>query len=277
MYGFQKPASMRHGTPSKFSMKFDLRQRAALVSAHPGHELRVYGWLEKTRPVVFILTDGSGSSGPSRLHRTTSILSQVGAKPGGIFGRFTDAAIYTAILQGDFDVFYRLVDELCSQLSLQDIGYVLGDASEGYNPAHDLCRLILDAAVRRSRLLWNRCIANFDFPLIGPPDGGDPSKLDHAIRVELDEAGFQRKITAARNYSELKNEIEGAIEQNGLSLLRNEYLLPVSQSRHDYVFNEPPFYERHGEKQVAAGVYPQVLRYREHMRPIAVALQRYTT
>lgn len=264
-------------TPSELSMKFDLHQRAALVSAHPGHELRVYGWLEKTRPVVFILTDGSGSSGVSRLHRTTGILSQVGAKAGGIFGRFTDAAIYTAILKGEFAVFYRLVDELCSQFNMHEIGYVLGDASEGYNPAHDLCRLVLNAAVRRSRLRSNRSISNFDFPLTGPPDGSDPSKLNGAIRVELDEAGLQRKITAARSYSELKNEIEGAIEQNGLSLLRNEYLLPVGQSRHDYVFNEPPFYERHGEKQVAAGVYPQVLRYREHMRPIAVALQRYTT
>lgn len=32
--------------------------RAALVVAHPGHELRVYGWLEQARPRVFVLTDG---------------------------------------------------------------------------------------------------------------------------------------------------------------------------------------------------------------------------
>src|SRR4030095_641561 len=29
--------------------------RAALVSAHPGHELRVHGWLEIARPLVFVL------------------------------------------------------------------------------------------------------------------------------------------------------------------------------------------------------------------------------
>src|SRR5207253_5484219 len=32
--------------------------RAALVIAHPGHELRVYHWLRLARPSVFILTDG---------------------------------------------------------------------------------------------------------------------------------------------------------------------------------------------------------------------------
>ena len=53
-------------------------RRAALVIAHPGHELCVYGWLETVRPRVFILTDGSGRSGQSRLKSTEEILSVVG-------------------------------------------------------------------------------------------------------------------------------------------------------------------------------------------------------
>jgi hypothetical protein len=35
--------------------------RAALVIAHPGHELRALHWLRLSRPCVFVLTDGSGS------------------------------------------------------------------------------------------------------------------------------------------------------------------------------------------------------------------------
>jgi hypothetical protein len=255
-------------------MRFDLHQRAALVIAHPGHELRVYRWLETARPIVFVLTDGSGRSGISRLDRTASIISQVGAPAGGIFGRFTDAAIYATILEGDLSLFHRLVDELSLSFSTHDIDYVAGDATEGYNPAHDLCRLILNAAVRACRLRWNRQIANFDFLLAGRPDEGDPMRLSRAIRIELDEAGFQRKIQVATSYTELGDEIEAATKQNGLSSFRKEYLRPVGRSC-DYVFNEPPFYERYGEKQVAAGAYPQVLRYREHMLPIAAALQRH--
>jgi len=255
-------------------MKLDFHQRAGLVIAHPGHELRVYGWLEVARPVVCILTDGSGSSGLSRLHRSHSIITQVGSRPGGIWGRFTDAAVYTAILESNADLFCRLVDELAAELNQHPVDYVVGDASEGYNPVHDLCRLIINAAVRACWLRSNRAIANFDFPLIGRPDTGD---LDQAVQIELDDAQFHRKITAAKCYSELRNEIEAATEQEGVSIFRKEYLRPVCQQRHEYVCTEPPFYERYGEKQVAAAVYQQVLRYREHMLPIADALSRHVT
>jgi AcrR family transcriptional regulator len=252
-------------------MKFDLRQRAALVIAHPGHELRVYGWLETARPIVFVLTDGSGRSGISRLDRTADIISQVGASPGGIFGRFTDAAVYAAILDRDFELFHRLVDELAVSFKMHEIDYVAGDAIEGYNPAHDLCRLMLNAAVRACRLRFNRQIANFDFPLTGGPNEGDPARLSRALRIELDESGFQRKIEAARRYTELADEIEAATRQDGLSSFREEYLWPVCGSQ-GYVFDTPPFYERYGEKRAAAGAYTRVLRYREHMLPIAAAL-----
>ena len=90
-------------------MVFDFRQRAALVIVHPGHELSVYGWLERVRPVVFIRTDGSGQSGTSRLDRTATLISQAGVGRGAIFGRFTDAAIYSAILETDLQLFCDLV------------------------------------------------------------------------------------------------------------------------------------------------------------------------
>ena len=60
-------------------------KRAVLVIGHPGHELRVFHWLEMLRPVVFVLTDGSGGSGYSRLPSTTRILDQVGASRGSFY------------------------------------------------------------------------------------------------------------------------------------------------------------------------------------------------
>jgi hypothetical protein len=53
--------------------------RPALIIAHPGHELRVHHWIEKTRPLVLVLTDGSGRTTQSRLASTTRILEQAGA------------------------------------------------------------------------------------------------------------------------------------------------------------------------------------------------------
>jgi hypothetical protein len=54
--------------------------RAALVTAHPGHELCLYGWLKRARPCVFIFTDGSGSTGEPRLELTTKLLARTGAR-----------------------------------------------------------------------------------------------------------------------------------------------------------------------------------------------------
>src|SRR2546428_12628279 len=124
---------------------------AALVIAHPGHELRVHGWLELTRPKVFILMDGSGSSGRSRLASTTRILSQVGAEPGPIYGRLTDLMFYSAVLNHDPNVFINLAEELAEAFIQAEVQYVAGDATEGYNPAHDICRLLIDTAVEMAK------------------------------------------------------------------------------------------------------------------------------
>src|SRR5258707_11413491 len=103
---------------------------AALVIAHPGHELRVYHWLSLARPVVFVLTDGSGRCGKSRLYRTQQILNALGARAGTIFGRLTDAEIYSAILNSEVDLFAGLAEDLAGALWEGRVGYVVGDAIE---------------------------------------------------------------------------------------------------------------------------------------------------
>jgi len=112
--------------------------RAALVIAHPSHELRIHGWLEQTRPYVCILTDGGGRSGEPRLSRTSEVLDRVGATQGTIYGRLTDLEVYAAIINGDSELFVGLVEELCEAFVAEKIEYVVGDTAEGYNVAHDI-------------------------------------------------------------------------------------------------------------------------------------------
>src|ERR1700730_3576329 len=71
--------------------------RAALVIGHPGHELRVYGWLASARPQVFILTDGSGTTGIGRTASSSRVLAGAGSPLGKICAPFSDAGIYEAI------------------------------------------------------------------------------------------------------------------------------------------------------------------------------------
>jgi hypothetical protein len=43
----------------------------------------------------------------------------------------------------------------------------------------------------------------------------------------------------------------------------------------DVWLREQPFYEPRGEREVAAGHFDRVIRYREHLRPLACALREH--
>jgi hypothetical protein len=249
--------------------------RTALVVGHPGHELLVHGWLEVTRPLVFVLTDGSGRSNQSRLASTTKILNQTGSKCGSIYGRLTDAAGYAAILNHELDLFVGLARELCGAFVAEQIDSVAGDAFEGYNPMHDVCRLVINAAVTVAKRERGHRLANFEFSLIGQPCACRERPDTNGIWRLLDEAAFARKMTAAKGYAQLAGEVFAAIERTTTDAFRVECLCPVDSSAGDNHCDDPPFYEQYGEKQVAAGYYQRVLRYNEHIAPLAEALRRY--
>ena len=248
--------------------------RAALVIAHPGHELRVYGWMNIARPQVFVLTDGSGRQGASRLPATANILAQSEIEPGEIYGRFTDVELYREILSRNLGLFLDLAQTLADALISRQVNYVVSDAIEGYNPAHDICRLIVDAAAEIASRIANRPIASYDTLLarglsdlsLGPPA---------SVRIELDDDLLARKLRAVHEYSELAAEVDRILEREGKDCLRTEYLREVRRGELDGAFlTRPPYYEQYGEKQVAAGFYSEVLRYRDHVHPLAEALRR---
>src|SRR5689334_15474555 len=72
-------------------------RRAAFVAAHPGHELAVLGWLTAARPLVHVLTDGSGHVGQSRADATETLVTSLGARTAPPFAALSDAAIYRAM------------------------------------------------------------------------------------------------------------------------------------------------------------------------------------
>ena|SRR5437868_4967399 len=78
----------------------------------------------KTHPYVCILTDGSGRSGQSRLSSSSKVLARVGATQGAIYGRLTDREVYSAILDGNSDLFAGLVEELAHAFITEKVDYV---------------------------------------------------------------------------------------------------------------------------------------------------------
>ena len=267
---------------------------AAVVVAHPGHEVRIHGWLERERPLVFVLTDGAGREGRPRIDSTAEYLKRFGMKPGRVFARFTDAEVYRLVLARDFDPFLRLSEELAEAFAEARVGRVAGDAAEGYNTSHDIARLVTNAAVELASRASGRRMANYDFTLVGRPDHCPEPLRAGAVWLRLDDETFARKLGAAFElypelaaeardalsgdgdesvaaHFKLKDDEYAATDLSGLDVFRVECLRPAGgdDGRFDA---ERPFYELHGEKRVAQGLYGQAIRYREHMRPLADAL-----
>lgn len=254
------PASL-HGRP------------AVLVVAHPGHELRVHGWLEAARPEVWVLTDGSGHGDRGRLDSTARVLREAGATAGPVFGDFRDREAYALLLAGEVAPVAAITERLVARLASQPEVYVVADALEGFNPIHDLCRVLVDTAMAAAERRGGARIDSFDFPLEAAPDTAG-SCADDDVRLLLDAATVERKLRAAREYPEMAAEVVRAVSDHGTAAFAVERLrsagepLPLAARAGD-----PPLYERYGEERVAAGHYPVVLRLRDHFLPFAAALE----
>lgn len=248
-----------------------------LVVAHPGHELRVHGWLEKARPVVCVLTDGSGSAGEGRLDSTTRLLDRVRASRGPVYGVISDREIYSAIMNADVDLFCNLADQLCASIVEHQADCVVGDAVEGYNPSHDVCRLVINAAIRMAIDVRGEFLSSYDFPLVGAPAECPDRLRDSAFTLSLDDAALERKLEAANDYPELRGEVEAAVNKFSVAHFRTECMRPVeTEDWIGWTSDDKPFYEVYGEQRVAEGVYDRVLRFREHVYPIAEALRDHS-
>jgi AcrR family transcriptional regulator len=246
-------------------------KRAAMIIAHPGHELRVHHWLETAKPATLVLTDGSGRTMKSRLDSTTKILQAAGATAGPVYGRFTDAEIYQAMLAGKQEIFLALLEEMADWLVSGRIDYLAGDALEGYNTSHEVCRFLTGAACELATRRSGRTIQNFDFLLTGRPDECPRPLQAGAICLRLDVPAVARKLAAARNYPELQHEVDFALKEFAADVFAVEWLRPAANSAGLHPAAAKPYYETHSEKQMAAGHYQNVIREQEHLLPLARA------
>lgn len=250
--------------------------RCALIVAHPGHELRIVGWVKRMRPVVVALTDGSGHIGQPRLEISRRFLQEAGATPCRLYGMSSDREIYSKILEHDHVFFLGLAESIANLLIDQGIEFVAGDAIEGYNPSHDLCRLIIDRAVHLASNELGQVIKNYAFPLVGHPSfEGMP---ENSIMIELSTDELALKLSGAHRYAEnvggvLVSEIAVSVTNYGEDAFGKEvFRIQNSSVALDNFEQERPYYELYGEQQVKAGFYLQAIKYREHIAPIARVL-----
>ena len=249
----------------------------ALVVGHPGHELKMFGWIEEHRPQVYVITDGSGRQGISRLPSTAKFLSAMDAEPGKIFGPVSDAGVYCALLETNIQFFLDLLYGLADSFIQRDVDFVAGDASEGYNPTHDICRALVNAAVELAETSTGRSIPNYEFCLTEWEQNCEDLHDSRCLHLRLDDDMLRRKLKAAADYGELKEEVQRAIAAKGEQHFQIECLRKVSAVIAEDACTAKPYYESFGEKRVAEGEYDSVIRYKEHMLPILNALHDHGT
>ena len=204
---------------------------------------------------------------------TSALLDEAGAVRGSIYGRLSDRDIYAAILAGRHADFVALAEELAATLVQEEAELVAGDAVEGYNPSHDVCRYVINAAVRIAAAQSGRTIACYAFPLEGAPNTAPDARPTRALQVVLDDEELEHKLRAAHAYTELRPEVERTLGRYGTEPFRTEYLWPVDLS--DPYGWDPahiPYYESYGAERVASGAYEHVVTFRDHVKPIADAL-----
>lgn len=235
--------------------------RALLLHAHPGHELRLFGWMEQYRPTLFLMTDGSGG-GVSRTHYSSEVALRAGARPGAAFGMASDRDWYSAILNADTTMFEAMIDAVTQAAAAEGATLIVSDAVDGYNPMHDLCEVVAASAASALR----RQGRNVTHLVARAVSGGDNG--DVVAEIRLDDEAQARKQAAIDAYTPLAEEVCRLLDEEPGALASEQLRRPVFE----WPARWSPSWESVGASRVATNKYTQRIEYARHIRPLALAL-----
>ena len=238
-------------------------ERAAplLLHAHPGHELRLFHWMECTRPIVLAMTDGSGGNQPARTRYSERCVTSAGARWLARPEPASDRFWYAAILRRDTAPFSALVQTVCTAARDNGCNLIVSDGVDGYNPMHDLCEAVAAAAAARL-MQGGTPIAHLVSHAVPAPGG------DVVMRLRLDDAALRRKRQAVHAYNPLAGEAQKVLAADPDALAQEVLRAPAFAWPAGWV----PAWEETARTRVRDGRYGQTIDYGRDVRPIALAL-----
>lgn len=245
--------------------------KTLLFIGHPGHELLAYKFLSIYKPDVVFLTTGSGSDNQSRINQSINLVKSLGLNTYSPFTPFSDREIYDLILSNSTDSF------LSTKLSLKEFivehkfEMIVGDALEGFNPSHDICRYLINSIIIE---LENEIkIKNYDFFQDDVRKNKISLKKQEDIILELDKNELTKKMNACMNYPEIKSEVDKFVTQFGTDFFALEFFRKVEDPRKIVSWNTKfPYYEEFGRKRIAEGIYKELISFEGHMKQLAQTL-----
>lgn len=258
-------------TPSPVWMASAAR-RAALVIAHPAHEIRVLQWFSQTRAHAYVLTQGSRSGTETTRRRASeNLINAVGGIMSG-WGGVWDRDLYRDLLNGAAEPFERWTEELADDFVRREVDVVVADAWQFYNVAHDLTHLMARLAAARASATLGRAVAFFDYPVV--PDAMAPGmpvqRAAATLSLSNTEAMAKKKAVAA--VADIVGDAADveAVE-GGDAFAREVFREPPTLEMLVRTPRETPLYERFGEQRVQSNIYYDVIRW-SHVSAICDAL-----
>lgn len=253
----------------------DPARRAALVIAHPAHEIRVLHWLSRVRPHVYILTQGSRSGADSARRQASELLiTAQGATIAETWGGAWDRDLYDMLLDGQYAKLLQWADELTADFVARAVDLVVADSWQHYNVAHDITYALARLAVQRARQALGRDITLVTYPVV-------PSALAPGAPSASTLATFRLSPEAIAT----KNATIGSIP--GIATESAE--INGAEGEHAHVFEtfhsasplasllqtprQTPLYEVFGEDRVRAGIYTDVVRWPHLLRACEVLVR----
>lgn len=244
-----------------------------LVFSHPGHELTVFGLLQRLRPDVLFLTDGGGGA---RLAQTRQALASIGLLERARVLPHGDGAFYAALLAHDVGYLRRVADEVRAAVESARARQVLCDAVEFYNPVHDLALPLTLAAVAD-----RAAVEVFELPVVYQRD--EPGEVCTVHRfpdaaapgqaaLHLTEAELAAKLRARDEiYHELRAQFPDLLAVSAAHaavevVRRSNRTVPAPDA------SRVLRYERRGRLLLAQGMVEQAITHAQHYAPMTAAL-----
>lgn len=253
----------------------DPARRAALVIAHPAHEIRVLHWLMSVRPHVYILTQGSRSGADSARREASELLiTAQGAKIAKTWGGAWDRDLYDMLLDGQYDKLLKWADDLTADFIGHEVDLVVADSWQHYNVAHDITYTLARLAVQRARDALGRDITLVTYPVV-PPTLAPGAPLAAAVAtLRLPSPSVATKIGALGLIPGIASEASDINAAEGADAHMYEAFhnaLPLEQLLQTPT--QTPLYEVFGEERVRAGIYTDVVRWPHLLRACEALVQ----
>lgn len=254
--------------------------RTAMVFAHGTHELFSAGMVQLYQPDILYLTCGSDSEDDWTEPQARTSLQSLEFEGTVTFLQVTEQEIHQRMLARDVGWFTELRNRVGTWLSRHRPEVVFTDAFEWYNPVHDLCPLLVDAAIEDYRISWLHTPRRYDVPLgfqstATQRMSGSDSPDFFILKYILSAKQSRRKRELLQHVSTVDASIQDTTSQWKSERYERELYYPVPPER-DYSVAPPrdawKTYDDRGLANVQCGRCSEAIFFRDHYAPLAEAL-----